>query len=341
MTASMSKKFRIIRYVFFLFTVTLIAAVLLIHLFEWSRLNQTFSGPFFQKDSHAIAVHTPLLQKEELFEEHPSGRINKQYNNKGFISATPTADEKTPGMRRIIFTGDSHTDGVVWTKENFCTILQDSLSKPEKPVEVFNAGCGFYSFNNYKGVLERNLYLKPDEFVMMVYTGNDFVETLFYNYKWFKPQQSVKQFRARLGWRYQYPLMYNSQSLAQVLYFSLYPGQQKEANEIAAQTIKEIKTICQTNQIRLTVVFVPSAFDIDKSYQTKIQTAYAFSPDQLLVNRRLTLELINFCKQESLRTIDLYELMQNGSHLYYPKDQHLNVEGNKMIARLLTPFFLR
>lgn len=335
----MRKRLRIIRYLLFLAFITSFITVLLIHLFEKNRLDHTFSGPYFQKDTLAVAVHTPDLQKDEPFAEHPSGRIRKLYNNKGFISAVTTADIKAPGTRRILFTGDSHTDGVVWTEENFCTLLQDTLKQANRSVEILNAGSGFYSFENYKGVLQRNLYLKPDEFVIMVYTGNDFIENLFYNYHWYNPLQSLRQFRARLGWRYQYPLMYNSQSLAQVLYFSLYPQQEQQALKIATENLEIIDALCRKNEIALKIIFIPSAFDVDTGYQQKIQKAYSFTNEELTVNRRLKTQLIQWCKAASIPTLDLFDDLQ--PHMFYRDDQHLNTAGNQKIARLLTPFFLK
>lgn len=335
----MRKRLRIIRYLLFLVFITSFITVLLVHLFEKNRLDHTFSGPYFQKDTQAVAVHTPSLQKDELFAEHPSGRIRKQYNNKGFISAGITADVKTPGTRRILFTGDSHTDGVVWTEENFCTLLQDTLNQTIPFVEILNAGSGFYSFGNYGGVLQRNLYLKPDEFVVMVYTGNDFIENLFYDYQWYDPFQSIRQFRARLGWRYQYPLMYNSQSLAQVLYFSFYPQQEQQALAIAKENLKRIDALCRKNEIELKIVFIPSAFDVDTGYQQKIQKAYSFTNEELTVNRRLTTQLLQWCKAASISTVDLFDAMS--PDLFYQEDQHLNPAGNQKIARLLKPFFLK
>lgn len=337
----MRKLPRIIRYLLFLAFITSFITVLLVHLFEKNRLAHTFSGTYFQKDSLAVAVHTSNLQKEEPFDEHPSGRIRKQYNNKGFISSVATADVKASGTRRILFTGDSHTDGVVWTEENFCTLLQDTLNQTKQSVEILNAGCGFYSFKNYKGVLQRNLYLKPDEFVIMVYTGNDFIENLFYDYHWYNPLQSIRQFRARLGWRYQYPLMYNSQSLAQVLYFSFYPKQEQQAMAIAKENLKAIDSLCRKSSIALKLVFIPSAFDLDSAYQQKIKDAYSFSGEELMVNRRFTTQLLGWCKEASISTIDLHDSLQFTPVLYYPNDQHLNPAGNKRIARLLTPFFLK
>lgn len=335
----MRKRLRIIRYFLFLVFITSFITVLLVHLFEKNRLDHTFSGPYFQKDTLAVAVHTPNLQKDELFAEHPSGRIRKQYNNKGFISAAVTADVKAPGTRRILFTGDSHTDGVVWTEENFCTLLQDTLNQTIPSVEILNAGSGFYSFENYKGVLQRNLYLQPDEFVIMVYTGNDFIENMFYNYHWYNPLQSLRQFRARLGWRYQYPLMYNSQSLAQVLYFSFYPQQEQQALAIAKENLKTINALCRKNEIALKIVFIPSAFDVDTGYQQKIQKAYSFTKEELTVNRRLATELLQWCKTVSIPTVDMFNDMSPG--LFYQEDQHLNPAGNQKMARLLTPFFLK
>ena len=335
----MRNRLRIIRYFLFLVFITSFIAVLLVHLFEKNRLDYTFRGPYFQKDSLAVAVHTPNIEKDELFAEHPSGRIRKQYNNKGFISAGITADVKIPGTRRILFTGDSHTDGVVWTEENFCTFLQDTLNQANPSVEILNAGSGFYSFENYKGVLQRNLYLQPDEFVIMVYTGNDFIENLFYDYHWYNPFQSIRQFRARLGWRYQYPLMYNSQSLAQILYFSFYPQQVQQALSIAKENLKTIDTLCRKNEIALKIVFIPSAFDVDAGYQQKIQKAYSFTNEELTVSRRLTTQLLQWCKASSISTVDLFNAMS--PDLFYQEDQHLNPAGNQKLARTLTPFFLK
>ena len=335
----MRKQLRIIRYLLFLAFITSFIIVLLVHLFEKNRLDHTFSGPYFQKDNLAVAVHTPNLQKDEPFAEHPSGCICKQYNNKGFISAVTTADVKAPGTRRVLVTGDSHTDGVVWTEENFCTLLQDTLNQKKQSVELLNAGAGFYSFENYKGVLQRNLYLKPDAFVIMVYTGNDFIETLFYDYHWYNPLQSLRQFRARLGWRYQYPLMYNSQSLAQVLYFSFYPQQKQKALAIAKENLKTIDALCRKNAMELRIVFIPSAFDVDTGYQQKIQKAYSFTNEELTVNRRLTTELLQWCKAASISTVDLLDDLQ--PQFFYREDQHLNPAGNQKIARLLTPYFLK
>jgi hypothetical protein len=96
----------------------------------------------------------------------------------------PLTPEEVRGLQqpalRILVTGDSHTDGVCNNSESFTNLLEAELSAahPGEAIEALNAGKGAYSFYNYLGVLERLLPLRPDVFVVAVYGGNDFVESL-------------------------------------------------------------------------------------------------------------------------------------------------------------------
>lgn len=342
MNRSFIKKKISFRYILFIISFTIVAAVLLIHYFEYKRLLELFASDSFQKDADAVAIHKFNLGQTRYFEEYPGGVYYKYFNNLGFVRNDSTNVQKYSGVYRVLITGDSHTDGVIASSENFCTLLQDSLSALSKKVEILNAGLGCYSFMNYAGVLKRNLYLKPDEYVIMVYTGNDFVENVMYNYHWYNPVQSLRQFRARLGWRYQYPLMYNNQSLTQVLYFKLYLHQKQNTLDIAFQNIDYIDSLCKSNQIKLTVAFIPTQYDISDAHISKIKNAYGFSDDELKINRWFTTELINYCVHKNIVTYDLFGQMKSmNDTLYYPKDHHLNQKGNKAVARFMLPHFLK
>ncbi|MBX9783790.1 MAG: hypothetical protein K2X48_10915 [Chitinophagaceae bacterium] len=334
------KKFSL-RYLIFLVSFTVITAVLLIHYFEYNRLNQLFENSSLQKDTDAVAIHKFNIGRTQYFGEYPGGSFYKHFNNLGFVKNDSTNVKKDSGVYRVLITGDSHTDGVIASQENFCTLLQDSLTKLNRKTEVLNAGVGYYSFENYAGVIKRNLYLQPDEYVIMVYTGNDFIENLMYNYHWYNPVQSLRQFRARLGWRYQYPLMYNNQSLTQVLYFYFYPYQKQHAVDIAEKKLDYIDSLCKAHHIKLTLAFIPTQYDISDTLISKIKNAYGFSDSVLQINRWFTQSFINYCSAKKIVTYDLFQQMKSlNDTLYYPKDHHLNQNGNKAIARFMLPHFL-
>ena len=331
-----------LRYFSFLITVTVLLFVLLVHAFEYRRLKDLYSEDFSLPDSNAIAVHRRSFSRSPLFAEHPNGRIFKHYNNHGFVRDDSTKLLKTPGVTRVLITGDSHTDGLVSTAENFCTLLQDTLNRLGKTFELLNGGAGNYSFINYQGLIQHYAYLQPDEYLVMVYTGNDFIENLMYRYRWYNPLQSLRQFRSRLGWRYQYPLMYNNQSLTQVLYFHLYPQQKDDALAIACSSVVRISEYCRTKGIRLSLAFIPTDFDLDAGYRQRLRTAYGFPDASLDVNRWFTSSLQQFARAKGISVYDLHPAMQRWKDtLFYPKDHHLNVRGNQVVAELMLPAFLR
>lgn len=341
--AQMHKKtFYWFRYFLFVLLFTILCASLLIHYFEYNRLGKLFSPDFTIPDPEAVAIHRPHISRTRPFPEHPQKRIIKYYNNLGFIKYDSTTVEKKPGIKRILITGDSHTDGMVSNTENFCTLLQDTLTRLQNTFELLNAGTGCYSFKNYQGLLNHYLYLQPDEYIVMVYAGNDFIENIMYDYHWYNPVQSLRQFRARLGWRYQYPLMYNNQSLTQVLYFSMYPHQIKQALQKAADALFTIDSVCKKNSIKFTVALIPTDFDLDSTYQQRIQQAYGFSRDELNINRWFSQQIADFCRQQSIVVYDLYDGMKlQKDSLYFRFDHHINLQGNQVVAQLMLPHFLK
>lgn len=331
-----------LRYLFFLLVITIIMGISLIHVFEYSRLKKLYADTLMQKDSLAIAVRKHNAGKTIWWEEHPNGSFKKYYNNFGFVQYDSTAVQKKEGYKRILITGDSHTDGVVDVTENFCTLLQDSLKRLNQKVELLNAGTGNYSFVNYRGILKKNLFLHPDEFWIMVYTGNDFIENVLYDFHWYNPVQSLRQFRARLGWRYQYPVLYNNQSLTQVFYFSLYPKQKEQSIKETFRAVDEIADVCNRNHIRLRFVLLTTDFDIDPAYRKKVQSACGFTDDQINTNRWFAAQLSEYCRQKNIFCFDVQPVLSkiNGT-MFYPIDHHLNPYGNKVLSETLLPLFLK
>ncbi|HMO33169.1 MAG TPA: GDSL-type esterase/lipase family protein [Lacibacter sp.] len=338
----MASRKAVFLYVVFLAGFTTTAFVLLVHVLEYRRLQQLVPPDYLQPDPQADFVRKPNTSLQQPFAEHPAGILRKQYNNYGFLRHDSTQQQKREGVRRILFTGDSHTDGLVWNEENFCTLLEDSLHLAGQPAEVLNAGTGYYTFRQYEGVLLRNLHLQPDDFVVVVYAGNDFVETLFYDFRWYNPLQSLRQFRARLGWRYRYPVLYNNQSLTQVYYFHLYPFQVQPVINEALAAVGRMQAICHRNGIRFHLVLLPSDFDLLPGYQEKVRLATGLTSAALAVNTTFSRALAAFCQQLNIPFLDLaLSLQYQSGAYYYPRDHHLNAPGNRVVAQRLTRYFLQ
>ena len=84
---------------------------------------------------------------------------------------------------RILITGDSHTDGSVKNNEDtFINVLEQQLNTKQKNTyfNCINGGTAYYTFRNYYGFIQKYLYLKPDVFIINVFTGNDFRESILF-----------------------------------------------------------------------------------------------------------------------------------------------------------------
>ncbi|MFN4285022.1 MAG: SGNH/GDSL hydrolase family protein [Lacibacter sp.] len=287
-------------------------------------------------------MRKPGTESRSVFKEHPDGIFIKQSNNLGFVKAADTRITKESGLLRVLVTGDSHTDGYVHTHENFCTLLEAQLQKAGKAVEVLNAGVAYYSFPNYPGALFRNLFLRPDVFVLVAYTGNDFIENCMYNFRWNNPVQSLRQFRARIGWRNQYPLMYNNQSLGQVLYFYLYPHERQRALNYATAAIDRMATKCTENKIRFILFLLPTDYDLQPAYRSQIKAAYGFPNEALDVNQWLARQLAAYASARGIEVVDpSLSWKPFADSLYYPKDHHINAAGNRAVATALLPLLMQ
>ena len=51
-----------------------------------------------------------------------------------------------------------------------------NLSSKKPTCEVINGGTGYYGPHNYSGFLQRFMFLRPNLYVVVFYTGNNFLE---------------------------------------------------------------------------------------------------------------------------------------------------------------------
>jgi hypothetical protein len=96
------------------------------------------------------------------------------------LEDAPTAKEKQ-GLR-ILVTGDSHLF-VVDTRESFPNLLEAQLrAAGHAGCEVLSSGVGYTGPLLYLRRIEGFLELQPDAVVVSLFTGNDFMDELSFEY---------------------------------------------------------------------------------------------------------------------------------------------------------------
>ncbi|HEX5010924.1 MAG TPA: SGNH/GDSL hydrolase family protein [Planctomycetota bacterium] len=297
-------------------------------------------------DPVAYVVLKPSHTSEWKWPEHPTGKILMVANNLGFREDTDTQVEKQGP--RVLVAGDSQTDGLVWNTESFSNVLEDRLNARPGAVrcEVINAGVGGSGPQNYLGTLKRNLYLKPDVFVAVLFTGNDFVNALavsdFFTKRKEGQGKPIKDYQvtmmaANKKWG---PVVLDR--FNQALKFQRFPEDADIALKAAVDAFLEMARICRDEHIEFLVAILPVKADVDTDEQQTFHDLIAslhMTEEEFRINQRLGDALGEALRAQGVRVLDLAPGLRAdpGVSHYWVKDWHLNVNGHALVARLLQP----
>lgn len=299
---------------------------------------------YYVPDSIAGHVHKSHAVRHLKWEEHPNGSITMAVNNLGFREDGDTVTKKDSQTYRILVTGDSHIDGVVNNSESFANRLEVLLnSGRQRPsFEVLNGGTGHYGPYNYSGFLRKFLYLKPDMFLVVLYTGNDFMDgihTAEIGRRVRIPkrpegyarhlQDARSQNRGAVG-----------QALNQAYFFKTYPDLQAAAVDIAYQQLLDIARTCSSRDIELLVLTLPTKCDISGSSSDAIcgsaSEKLGLTSEDVGVNKRMGHRLLAKLNSAGVRTLDPFDKMQESRDpLFWEADYHLNHLGHKLFAQIV------
>lgn len=308
-----------------------------IYVSENHKLDELYvKTNYLSKDSLTMFWHISNMNKHFDFSEYAPGGFDKRTNNLGFVKNRNTTINKD-SLVRVIITGDSHTDGVLPDDKTFPNLMEDSLNLHSPKYEFLNAGMGNFTFKNYFGVLKKFLYLKPDVFIVNVYTGNDFIENIFYEKRNGDFLNTLKTFWARLKWKYFDKYMNNSQSLAQAVYFQTYPQRIDETIMLSSGYIDSMVGLCKRNNIRFYISFLPTAVDVENRYVDNILSKGKYFLKDIFVAQEIKEKLTTAFNKQSLKSIDLLPEMQKhkGDSLYYKSDDHINAAGHRIVCKIL------
>ncbi len=305
---------------------------------------------YYCPDTVAGHFHNPDTKRDVKWPEHPSGRILMKTNNLGFRKDSPTLVKKSPETIRIIITGDSHTDGVIYNSESVAARLEEmlELKHPENNYELLNAGTGYFGPQNYLGVYQKFLNLQPDYFIVIVYTGNDFLDGIRIeseNSRLVVPERKDDYYQDLWKVDKQYP-GFTGQYLNQVKFFKSFPQFTETAMMIMKENLEKINILCKKNDTRLLVVLLPSKIDsefsTDSARITEVFRTMKFTEKDIPENRKFTDSLKDWMANENLPYVDLLEpFQQSDQELFWKADYHVNHLGHEEMAKqiMVSGFF--
>lgn len=109
------------------------------------------------------------------------GKLHMRTNNLGFHQDQNVSPDKRPGEYRLAFVGDSQTAGECANNENYPAVVGRRLNslRTGDSVDVLNAGVGRFSPYQYYIRAKRDvLPLNPDQIVVGLYLGNDYMDLI-------------------------------------------------------------------------------------------------------------------------------------------------------------------
>ncbi len=295
-------------------------------------------------DPVAWAVLKPGVAATWRWDEHPDGKIVSRTNNLGFREDADTQVAKQ-GVR-ILVAGDSQTEGMVNNGESFANQLEAQLNaRPGAvPCEVLNAGVGNTGPQNYLGTLRRNLYLEPDVFVAVLFTGNDFLNALAisdYFTKRRDPKPSgVDEYQRLLTDAHAKYGAIVVDRFNQALKFTQFPETAYVALKAATDAFLEMDRICREEGIGFLAVILPAKPDVDTDgleLYRELLVAVGITEESFDVNARLGGRLAETLRAQGVRVLDATGALRAdaGTSHYWARDWHLNVAGHRLVAEAL------
>ena len=283
---------------------------------------------------------------------------NFHLNSRGFKDVE-FSTRKAAGTIRILGIGDSFAFGIVPYENNYLTLVEQDLKQSGHNVELINMGIPSIGPREYLSLLvNEGFALEPDRVLLSFSIGSDFEESrkrklISYSYvaslityvvqRWTK-FEGQSFFRENQTYTYDddnRPNFTDDAYLALELKTSTIfrrDNRSFEGNLAAALSyISEIRRLCDSQYIGLTIVLIPDELQVSKPLQTRVIAASGLAPasfDFTLPNRLLRARF----KELKIDYIDLiteFSAHSLNDRLYRPNDPHWNLAGNELAARLI------
>ena len=265
----------------------------------------------------------PNVDSVQFWAEHPNGFFRQRTNAQG-LREDDDVRAVAPEWR-IIFTGDSHIDGVLDNADSLPNRLEAwlALTLGAENVEVLNAAVGGYTLHNYAGAFERLAHLEPDVFVVVVYGGNDFhaAATLHRYFHALGRFQHAAPLTGARGAAWESAGAIRPQESAQVQYFLANPGDEALGVAAAFEVFDELQQECARRSTRLLVAYLPPPMAAQPEHWTEARAATAVAlecdPAAIAVSDRIADRMLQGLVERGIPTVDLRPRIARAAKLLY------------------------
>ncbi|WP_299887527.1 SGNH/GDSL hydrolase family protein [uncultured Lacinutrix sp.] len=304
--------------------------------FEMTGPNQV---AYLQKDSLAMFVHIPNIKIYDHWGT-PQQKLTteRRTNNLGFREDNDII-EKRQNEYRILVTGDSHTDGVLkHNPQSFVNIWEEKLNASDSLsyYNCINGGVGYYTFRNYLGFLKKYTHLKPDMYIINVFTGNDFREAPVFEDDRTNITNVFKNTYTRIKKRFykaEKKAIPFTQGIEQTLYFCSFPSEKEKSLRLAKKYMQEIKKICKQENIQLVVTLLPSKIETNPIFKSKIQNLFDLNDDEIKTTELLTNNFASWLSSENILNYNLKQPLEQATEkVFWDEDLHINVKGHEVVG---------
>jgi SGNH hydrolase-like domain, acetyltransferase AlgX len=280
-------------------------------------------------------------------------------NSKGYkdVEFNP---QKAEGIFRILGIGDSFTYGVVPYQYNYLTLLEESLNKSRRKVEVMNMGIPSIGPRDYLSLfVHEGLALRPDMIIISFFVGNDFERQKRKKLSTYSYVVSFTKYLIDLHKKFEGQITHGdaryddtSRTFTDEAYLQLeqsrsyiFLRQNKNFARAFSDSIAHlirIRDICLSQKIRLLIVVIPDELQVNNLLRQAVISGSGLDRDEFdftLPNRLLAQTF----EQEKIDYIDLFSNFASASareNLYKPNDSHWNIAGNKLAARVIQEHLL-
>lgn len=297
---------------------------------------------YLQKDSLAMFVHKPNIHIYDNWGT-PQQKLTtkRRTNNLGFREDVDIVAKKT-NEYRVLVTGDSHTDGVLkYNPQSFINIWEEKLNASDSTIyyNCMNGGTAYYTFRNYLGFLKKYKYLKPNIYLINIFTGNDFREAPIFEDNRTSVSNVFKNIYSR-SWKKLYSeeqkAIPYTQGLEQTLYFQSFPNDKEKALMLAKKYMLEIKEICAQENIQLVVTLLPSKIETNSIFKEYMQELFSIDDEHIQTNEQLTNTFATWLTTKNIVNYNLKSLLQNATEkVYWDQDLHINPHAHRIIGEFL------
>lgn len=294
----------------------------------------------YEYDPEAGYAQRPNLDIVRYLAEHPRRKWHMVTNEHALRSRRRVPQH--PPDRVVLVTGDSHTIGVVPQEETLTDRLEVLLEERGEDVDVWNAGCGGYSFFEYDGCLEKHRDLAPDDFVIVAYGGNDFTGLLprlryVLRCRFASPGENWSD-TLRAGKELAPAGL--AQEFHQLGWFERVPEDVDFALAGALAVLRGTAERCRERGIRLWVAYLPPAIDVDPDFDAdvnrRLAELFGLDHEDLRRTDRLADRFLEALAQEGIETIDLRPFLRASPEgTYWHTDHHIATRGHEIVARAL------